>query len=143
MEMRMRCPGVSVVECRHCSKAETKEDIIDVRLMTDWDPEELWKCQQEDPDLKCVINGLQINKRPTREEIATERIGSKAYWAQWNSLKLVSGCLHRVWESEDGQSSRALIIVLFSNINIFNRDDQTKLEGSVANTDARIKQNRR
>ena len=83
--------------------AETKEDIIDVRLMTvtsDWDPEEQRICQQEDPDLKCMIHGLEMNKLPTREEIVKESPGVNAYWAQWNSLKLVSGCLHRVWEAK-------------------------------------------
>ena len=102
------------LECRHCSKVETKENIIDVRLLTItsyWDPEELRKCRQEDPDLKCVIHGLEMNKRPTRGEIAAESPVAKAYWAQKNSLKLVSGCLHRVWERKNGQTSRALIIV--------------------------------
>ena len=80
-------------------------------ITSDWDPEKLRKCQQEDPDLKSVIHGLEMNKRSTREEIAAESPVAKAYWAQWNSLKLVSGCLHRVWESEIWQSSRALMII--------------------------------
>ena len=80
-------------------------------ITSDWDPEELWKCQQEDPELKSVIHGLEMDKHPTTEEIAAESSVVKAYQAQWNILKLVSGCLHRVWESEDGQSSRTLMIV--------------------------------
>ena len=52
-----------------------------------------------------------MSARRSREEIAAESPVAKAYWAQWNSLKLVSGCLHRVWESEDGQSSRNVMIV--------------------------------
>uniref|UniRef100_W8B595 RNA-directed DNA polymerase n=1 Tax=Ceratitis capitata TaxID=7213 RepID=W8B595_CERCA len=104
------------IECKHCSKAEGKEDIIDVRLMKvtqaeEWEASNLRKCQQEDPDLELVMHGLEVNRRPSKEQMAAESPIAKAYWAQWNSLELISGCLHRVWENEDGQCSRKLIVV--------------------------------
>ncbi|CAD7003420.1 unnamed protein product [Ceratitis capitata] len=80
------------IECKHCSKAEGKEDIIDVRLMKitqaeKWEASNLRKCQQEDPDLELLMHGLEVNIRPSK---AAESPIAKAYWAQWNSLELIS-----------------------------------------------------
>lgn len=52
-----------------------------------------------------------MNKRPPREEMVAESTIAKAYWGESNSLKLVSGCFHCVWESENGHSSRALMMI--------------------------------
>ncbi|CAD6998461.1 unnamed protein product [Ceratitis capitata] len=103
------------IECKHCSKDEGKEDIIDVRLMKvtqaeDWEASNLRKCQQEDPDLELIMHGLEVNRRPSKEQMAAESPITKAYWAQWKSLELIFGCLHRVWENEN-ECSRKLIVV--------------------------------
>ena len=37
------------------------------------------------------------NKLPTRNDKFTESSIIKAYWAQWDSLKLINGCLYRNW----------------------------------------------
>ena len=104
------------VECRHCSKAENKENIVDVRLLQfesgeDWSTE-----QRRDPILGKVISVIETDKRPSRKEITSESPLLKSYWAQWDSLLIKDGCLYRKWESEDGKSHRNLIVVPDSKI---------------------------
>ena len=109
---RRPCP----LECKHCSKSEGKEGIIDVRLLNiepedDWTPHRIRINQLEDPDLAKLIIAKENGVRPPKEQISNESPTAKAYWAQWNSINLVNGYLHRTWESEDGKQSRLLIIV--------------------------------
>ncbi|XP_049307227.1 uncharacterized protein LOC125777122 [Bactrocera dorsalis] len=109
---RRPCPP----ECKHCSKSEGKEGIIDVRLLNiepedDWTPHRIRINQLEDPDLAKLIIAKENGVRPPKEQISNESPTAKAYWAQWNSINLVNGYLHRTWESEDGKQSRLLIIV--------------------------------
>lgn len=59
---------------------------------------------------------MMLGMRPSKTETAKERPVAKAYWVQWNSLKVIDGVLHRVWESENGNHSRNLIIVPESRI---------------------------
>ncbi|XP_049316417.1 myosin-13-like [Bactrocera dorsalis] len=106
------CP----LEFKHCSKSEGKEGIIDVRLLNiepedDWTPHRIRINQLEDPDLAKLIIAKENGVRPPKEQISSESPTAKAYWAQWNSINLVNGYLHRTWESEDGKQSRLLIIV--------------------------------
>ncbi|XP_049307262.1 uncharacterized protein LOC125777124 [Bactrocera dorsalis] len=109
---RRPCP----LERKHCSKSEGKEGIIDVRLLNiepedDWTPHRIRINQLEDPDLVKLIIAKENGVRPPKEQISNESPMAKAYWAQWNSINLVNGYLHRTWESEDGKQSRLLIIV--------------------------------
>ncbi|XP_049314463.1 uncharacterized protein LOC125778892 [Bactrocera dorsalis] len=106
------CP----LEFKHCSKSEGKEGIIDVRLLNiepedDWTPHRIRINQLEDPDLAKLVMAKENGVRPPKEQISSESPTAKAYWAQWNSINLVNGYLHRTWESEDGKHSRLLIIV--------------------------------
>lgn len=104
------------LECKHCTKAEQKEGVIDVRLMQVNSTEDWSTAQRSDPVLVKIIEAKEKNERPTREEISSENPIIKAYWAQWNSLKLVDGCLYRTWESADGKISNNLIVVPSSKI---------------------------
>ncbi|XP_049308039.1 uncharacterized protein LOC125777350 [Bactrocera dorsalis] len=106
------CP----LEFKHCSKSEGKEGIIDVRSLNiepedDWTPHRIRINQLEDPDLAKLVMAKENGVRPPKEQISSESPTAKAYWAQWNSINLVNGYLHRTWESEDGKQSRLLIIV--------------------------------
>ena len=66
--------------------------------------------------MKKIISAKQENKRPSRKDISSESPLMKSYWAQWDSLLLVNGCLYRKWESEDGKTERNLIVVPDSKI---------------------------
>ena len=62
--------------------------------------------QVGDSDLRKIIEAKKNNQKPTIQAISSESPITKAYWAQWNSLQLINGCLHRMWESEDGSTTR-------------------------------------
>lgn len=109
------------IECKHCIKAENKNGVVDVRwlgISSDerWSPTQIQRDQELDPDLKSIIEAKKNERRPSKQEIASKSPVEKAYWTQWNSLKLNSGCLYRTWESEDGKESKDLIVVPRSRI---------------------------
>ncbi|XP_054084805.1 uncharacterized protein LOC114804548 [Zeugodacus cucurbitae] len=58
--------------------------------------------EQESQDEAPVV------KHPNNEEMYAEPLFSKA---QWNSFKLVAGCLYRVWKGKGGYCSRSLVVV--------------------------------
>ena len=66
---------------------------------------------QGDPDMHDVMHEVELKKCATSVEIDSESLVANAYWADRSSLKLVCGCLHHVWKSEDSQSSRTLLVV--------------------------------
>ncbi|MGC8821243.1 MAG: reverse transcriptase domain-containing protein, partial [Fervidobacterium sp.] len=104
------------IECKHCSKAESKEGFVDVRLLSlnssdEWSMEQIMRDQENDSDLKQIIEAMRADRRPTKQEMASQSPIAKVYWSQWQSLTLRDGCLHRVWESDDGKSHRHLIVV--------------------------------
>ncbi|XP_037813635.1 uncharacterized protein LOC119604837 [Lucilia sericata] len=99
------------------SKAEVKESVIDVRL-THIDSTEDWsEAQRDDPLLAKIISAKEEGKRPARNEISAESPLMKSYWALWNSLQVLNGCLYRIWESADGKTVTNLIVVPASKIN--------------------------
>ncbi|KAJ8942120.1 hypothetical protein NQ318_000715 [Aromia moschata] len=71
----------------------------------EWSSEELKKSQKKDSDLKLIRNWLKNGVRPTWQEVSRYGTTIKGYWAQWNSLCLRDGLLHRKWESPDGVSA--------------------------------------
>ena len=63
-----------------------------------------------------IIRVKEEDKRPSRNEISAEFPLSKAYWALWDSLDLIKGCLYRDWESTNGKTSCNLLVVLSSKL---------------------------
>lgn len=109
------------LECRHCSKVERNEGVFDIRLVSlqpddGWEPSAIRKSQLDDVDLVKLVKAKEKEEMPTKEEMSMESPMAKAYWVQWNSLELMDGILHRVWESEDGKHVRKLIVVPKSKI---------------------------
>lgn len=103
-------------ECRHCSRAEAKEGVVDIRLLSalpaeGWTAERIRADQEADEDLNVIIKGKANDVRPTWEEMANKSPVAKAYWTQWQTLSLHDGCLYRIWESEDGRTSTKLLVV--------------------------------
>ncbi|KAJ8959709.1 hypothetical protein NQ318_021902 [Aromia moschata] len=102
-------------KCRYCQKIETKESSYEtcnellmattIEVEDEWSSEELKKSQKKDSDLKLIRNWLKNGVRPTWQEVSRYGTTIKGYWAQWNSLCLRDGLLHRKWESPDGVSA--------------------------------------
>ncbi|KAJ8938165.1 hypothetical protein NQ318_011930 [Aromia moschata] len=102
-------------KCRYCQKIETKESSYEacnqllmattVQVEDGWSSEELKKSQKKDNDLKLIRSWVKNGVRPTWQEVSRYGTTIKGYWAQWNSLCLRDGLLHRKWESPDGVSA--------------------------------------
>ncbi|KAJ8939567.1 hypothetical protein NQ318_014131, partial [Aromia moschata] len=67
----------------------------------DWLSEKVLKDQENDPNLKPIVNWKKEDRKPTWEEVSRYSPTVKSYWAQWNSLVLSDGLLKRVLEKSD------------------------------------------
>ncbi|KAJ8959664.1 hypothetical protein NQ318_021852 [Aromia moschata] len=76
-----------------------------VQVEDEWSSEEMMKSQKKDNDLRLIQNWVKNGVRPTWQEVSRYGTIIKGYWAQWNSLCLRDGLLHRKWESPDGVSA--------------------------------------
>ncbi|KAJ8935621.1 hypothetical protein NQ318_006464 [Aromia moschata] len=93
-EVLGRCEPVErVVKCEEVNRAQLNQT------------KELKKSQKKDSDLKLIRNWLKNGVRPTWQEVSRYGTTIKGYWAQWSSLCLRDGLLHRKWESHDGVSA--------------------------------------
>ncbi|KAJ8939798.1 hypothetical protein NQ318_022728 [Aromia moschata] len=101
-EVLGRCePVEKIVKCEEVNQARTNQ----ARVEDEWSSEELKKSQKKDSDLKLIRNWVKNGVRPTWQEVSRYGTTIKGYWAQWSSLCLRDGLLHRKWESPDGVSA--------------------------------------
>ncbi|KAJ8945580.1 hypothetical protein NQ318_010437 [Aromia moschata] len=93
-EVLGRCEPVErIVKCEEGNQAQINQ------------AKELKKSQKKDSDLKLIRNWVKNRVRPTWQEVSRYGTTIKGYWAQWSSLCLRDGLLHRKWESPDGVSA--------------------------------------
>ncbi|KAJ8944632.1 hypothetical protein NQ318_004719 [Aromia moschata] len=81
----------------------------------DWLSEKVLKDQENDPNLKPIVNWKKEDRKPTWEEVSRYSPTVKSYWAQWNSLVLSDGLLKRVLEKSDvhettGQTPASIVM---------------------------------
>ncbi|KAJ8958624.1 hypothetical protein NQ318_016348 [Aromia moschata] len=76
-----------------------------VQIEDEWSSAEMMKSQKKDNDLRLIRNWVKNGVRPTWQEVSRYGTTIKGYWAQWSSLCLRDGLLHRKWESPDGVSA--------------------------------------
>ena len=77
--------------------AEGQETTIDIRL-TQIDANENWTAAQRSDSILAKIMAAKVeDKRPTRIEISAESSLKKAFWTQFDSLRLVNGCLYHIY----------------------------------------------
>ncbi|KAJ8952205.1 hypothetical protein NQ318_022655 [Aromia moschata] len=86
----------------------SEKDVVIRRLTVvndDWQRDELLRDQENDPNLKPIVNWKKEGRKPTWEEVSRYSPTVKSYWAQWNSLVLSDGLLRRVLEKSDAYRS--------------------------------------
>ncbi|KAJ8946518.1 hypothetical protein NQ318_004653 [Aromia moschata] len=86
----------------------SEKDVVIRRLTVvndDWQRDELLRDQENDPNLKPIVNWKKEGRKPTWEEVSRYSPTVKSYWAQWNSLVLSDGLLKRVLEKSDAYRS--------------------------------------
>ncbi|KAJ8958667.1 hypothetical protein NQ318_016392 [Aromia moschata] len=92
----------------------SEKDVVIRRLTVvndDWQRDELLRDQENDHNLKLIVNWKKEGRKPTWEEVSRYSPTVKSYWAQWNSLVLSDGLLRRVLEKSDGTEERKQLIV--------------------------------
>ena len=67
--------------------------------------------QRKDLVLARILAAKEKDRRPTSKQISADSPLIKAFWVQWDSLKLIDGCLYRSWESANGNITSNLIVV--------------------------------
>ncbi|KAJ8955985.1 hypothetical protein NQ318_006256 [Aromia moschata] len=86
----------------------SEKDVVIRRLTVvndDWQRDELLRDQENDPNLKPIVNWKKEGRKPTWEEVSRYSPTVKSYRAQWNSLVLCDGLLKRVLEKSDAYRS--------------------------------------
>ncbi|KAJ8935814.1 hypothetical protein NQ318_023368 [Aromia moschata] len=101
-QAKVRDPTIAESLLKNAAHLEPEE------VEDEWSSEELKKSQKKDSDLKLIRNWVKNGVRPTWQEVSRYGTTIKGYWAQWSSLCLRDGLLHRKWESpmEYPQSTR-------------------------------------
>ena len=86
--------------------------ICAIKFLPKWDPEQIAKYQEADPDLKTVLQ-LKKNKqeRPNYREYSGESPAAKAYMMEWLRLEVWNGVLYRRWENNSGSETRLQLVV--------------------------------
>jgi hypothetical protein len=73
------------------------------QYITIWTAIDLRQAQEQDKDIQPLIVWLEKSvARPCWEKVAPQSETTKAYWAEWDSLKLYDGALYRIWENATG-----------------------------------------
>ena len=116
-----RCPCKN---CQHCDKLEHLEAHMppvepSVNAVTlgngnieSYSPKEIRQAQSHDDDLKLIMALLERQAdSPGWEEVAASGGATKAYWAQWQSLRVENGLLYCLWESSSGDSITKQLVV--------------------------------
>jgi hypothetical protein len=74
--------------------------------------------QLNNPDIGPILREVETGRRPEWKDIADQSPTYKSYWAQWKSLAVRNGVLERHWESANGRSQVAQIVIPRSRVDI-------------------------
>ena len=117
--------------CRHCDRLESREHLHEIHYgigttdascksvsvedhqdLGSWTLAELQQAQKEDKNIQPVVEWLEkSDTRPSWEDVAPQSVTVKAYWAQWDSLKLYNGVLYRLVENAIGDKVTKQLVV--------------------------------
>jgi transposase InsO family protein len=88
------------------------DPVVDVDTTEGWSLEDIRSGQSEDKTLAWIVSAKERGEsQPKWDEVADKNACAKHYWAQWERLKLKDGILGRVWESDDGLTTRWQMLV--------------------------------
>ena len=77
-----------------------------------WTATDLQWAQEQDKDIHPVIIWLEKSvTKPCWEKVALQSETTKAYWAQWDSLKLYNGVLYCIWENATGDKITKQLVI--------------------------------
>ena len=77
-------------KCQYCAKVEkgfTKGPVA--RIVLSEENLETWRQEQlEDPSISIILQGKEIEIRPSWQEVASRETAANVYWSYWNSLEI-------------------------------------------------------
>ena len=79
--------------------------------MRAWSQEELRAAQQKDLDLKPLLQWKEAGDKSPWQTAAPYSEATKAYWMQWESLKVKDRVLYRLWETTAGDKIMKQLIL--------------------------------
>jgi hypothetical protein len=87
-----------------------------IRAAASWDTATLRTEQLNDPDIESILQEAETGERQEWKDIADRSPTYKSYWAQCKSLAVRNGILERNWESANGRSQIAKIVLPRSRV---------------------------
>ena len=75
-----------------------------------WTHEELKTMQMRDQDIGPIVKWKCRGQRPEWQDISAMSVVTKSYWAQWDSIVMIDGVLHRRWEGPYGNEVKHLYL---------------------------------
>jgi hypothetical protein len=107
--------------CSHCQKIERRSESLKVRIITTaaadgWDRASLRREQLADDEMEPLLQEVEAGRRPEWKDIADRSPTYKGYGAQWKSLVERDGVLERFWESVDGRTKTAQVVIPRSKV---------------------------
>jgi hypothetical protein len=67
--------------------------------------------QLPDDEMGPLLQEVEAGRRTEWKDIAERSPTYKRYWAQWKSLVVRDGVLERLWESVDGRTKTAQVVI--------------------------------
>ena len=95
-----------------CNTSEEEKGQARAILMTDDRRiSEMRRAQLDDPNIKPVLEALERNTKPTKEEVSAMSKKVKVLLEHWGQLQIRNGILYRKWESVDGKEVKWRLVL--------------------------------
>jgi hypothetical protein len=107
--------------CSHCQKIKRRDESLKVRIITTavadcWDRASLRREQVADDEMGPLLQEVEAGQRPEWKDITDHSPTYKGYWAQWKFLMVMDGALECLWESADGRTKTAQVVIPSSKV---------------------------
>jgi hypothetical protein len=85
--------------------------IITTAAADGWYRASLRREQLDDDEMGPLLQEVEVGQRPEWKDNPERSPIYKGYWAQWKSLVVGDGVLERLWESVDGRTKTAQVVI--------------------------------
>ena len=116
--------------------------IICPNWLNNYSPDYISKCQNEDPELKPLIQWLNTGENPSQGELALSEPGTRHFWRVKEQLIQQNGLLYYKWEKIDEDQKFLLILPkkFVPEVLAFAHDSVTSGHLGVAKTRSKLQQ---
>ena len=109
-------------KCNYCSKVELKEnrdsfDLVRRIVFEENDFKKFREQQLNDQAIAVILQGKEVGRRPSLQEISLLEVSAKIYWTLWDALIIKNGVLYRKWIAPNLKTEVLQIVVPRNRIN--------------------------